>query len=119
MKVELDSILNLLTVDGVRISLDCLKTLANPDESKLYRMKREGDTVVVEILPSAPETRTSKEPCDSVFRDLTCELTNGHGLSHMAIVLGQRVYWTDELVQCDESVMRDGSPIDQRRYANA
>jgi hypothetical protein len=48
LHVELDSELGVIRVDGVTISLALLKTLANPDNTRTYRMRRDGDVVTVE-----------------------------------------------------------------------
>jgi hypothetical protein len=45
VKIELDSYTNIITVDGVKISLEILKTLANPSYDKYYQFARSGDVV--------------------------------------------------------------------------
>lgn len=52
MKIDLETgpgTLNIITVDGIKITLDLLRSLANPDPTLLYRMKRDGDTTVVTL----------------------------------------------------------------------
>lgn len=50
MQIELDAQTEILTVDGVKISLDLLKSLANPDPHKVFHMTREGDVVTIQAL---------------------------------------------------------------------
>lgn len=52
MLVELDSVEEVITVDGVKISLALLKCLANPDPNRTYRLTRRGnDVTVMEVVP--------------------------------------------------------------------
>lgn len=53
MRVELDMGAGIITVDGVRISLDLLKHLANPDPKQFYSMIRTKDEVTVMRVDSA------------------------------------------------------------------
>jgi hypothetical protein len=46
MKIDFDSTDNTITVDGVRISLELLRCLANPDQYRLYTFVREGEIVI-------------------------------------------------------------------------
>jgi hypothetical protein len=50
MKIDLDAQTEVLTLDGVRISFELLKSFANPDPKKLYFMQRAGDVVTVQTL---------------------------------------------------------------------
>jgi hypothetical protein len=60
MRIELDAQTEILTLDGVKISLELLKNLANPDPSKLYRMTRKGDVVTVQTFDPRREPQFSR-----------------------------------------------------------
>lgn len=47
MHIELDTVAEVLTVDDVKISIELLRALANPDPKRTYRMERRGNDVVV------------------------------------------------------------------------
>lgn len=53
MTIEIDTEQEIITVDGVKISLQLLKTFANPDPTKLFAMKRDGDVVTVTVIEPA------------------------------------------------------------------
>ncbi|MFL6314802.1 MAG: hypothetical protein ACJ71W_22075 [Terriglobales bacterium] len=119
MKVELDSHTGVLTIDGLMIQLDLLKVLANPDPSKLYRMRREGEVTIVETVV-LPGVQPAPEPCTSVFQvtaqeKIACKLQDkDHTTAHMGVLYGMTIYWTDDLVQCDDGFLRDGSMPEPR-----
>lgn len=48
MEIDFDHAAETITVDGVKISLELLRSFANPDEKRFYRMARHGDIVTVE-----------------------------------------------------------------------
>ncbi len=48
MRIEIDSERDLIIVDGVKIALELLKVLAQPDPTVMYRLVRQGDSVTVE-----------------------------------------------------------------------
>lgn len=50
MRVELDAQAQTITVDGVAISLDLLKALANPKPERVFRLTRAGDVVTAETI---------------------------------------------------------------------
>lgn len=50
MKIELDGEDNTITVDGVRMSLELLRLLANPDAKRFYSLVRKGDVVTVQAF---------------------------------------------------------------------
>jgi len=45
MKISIDSATEIITVDGVQISLALLKSVANPEPDFIYTMVRKGDVV--------------------------------------------------------------------------
>lgn len=47
MQIYFDGEFNVLTIDGARIALDALATLAKPDPRLYYRLMRVGETVHV------------------------------------------------------------------------
>jgi hypothetical protein len=114
VKVDLDSHTGVITIDGLMISLELLKALANPDPSKLYRMRREGEVTIVETVV-LPGVQTAPEPCASVFHvspqeKIACKLQDkDHATAHMGMLYGMTIYWTDAMVQCEEGLLRDGS----------
>ena len=118
MKVEFDGELELITIDGVKMSLAVLASFAHPDPTKLYRMKRENDVVTVEVLSSElaaqPQPALPQPICASEFSAIPCTLQEDHAYSHMGWVNGVRIYWTDALEQCESLTMRNGTPADIR-----
>jgi hypothetical protein len=50
MKIEFDSNKETVTLDGIEMSFELLKHLANPDPAILYRAKRDGNLVTVECF---------------------------------------------------------------------
>jgi len=48
MQIEIDTEARILKIDGVRISLDLLKNLAEPNPHRLYHIVRRGDVVSVD-----------------------------------------------------------------------
>lgn len=60
MRIELDAQTKIITVHGVKISLELLKTLANPDPSTLYRLTRKGDVVTVQTFDPRREPQFSR-----------------------------------------------------------
>jgi hypothetical protein len=53
-RCEFDGDRNTITVDGVVISLEVLRTLANPDPRVTYRMERTGNVVTIHQLIEPP-----------------------------------------------------------------
>jgi hypothetical protein len=118
VKIELDSVTNVITVDGLMIHLDLLKNLANPDPSQLYRMRREGDVTIIEIVVLSGAL-PAPEPCQSIFavspqEKIICKLLGNHASCHVGNFNGVRITWTDDLVQCSEDSMRDGTLAEPR-----
>jgi len=50
MRIEIDGEADVITVDGLRISLDVLRVLANPDVKQTYRFERQGDSTTVTVV---------------------------------------------------------------------
>jgi hypothetical protein len=48
MRTFLDSELQTLELDGISIHFDLLRSLANPDSERFYRLVRDGDIVTVQ-----------------------------------------------------------------------
>ena len=58
MRVEFDSERQSVNVDGVEISLDVLRMMADPNKERFYRLVRIGDMVNVEAFElSSSESR--------------------------------------------------------------
>jgi hypothetical protein len=53
MRIEIDTVAEILDVDGVKISLDLLRHFAHPDPKKFFQMERSGETVTVAVLKPA------------------------------------------------------------------
>jgi len=64
--LKIDPYLDLIEIDGVRFSRGFFEALAHPDESALYRIKRDGEVVHIEMF--RPEKTPLKHPLQRVSK---------------------------------------------------
>jgi hypothetical protein len=48
MHLEIDTGEQVMTVDGLRFSLDVLRAVIDPDRARFYRFRRDDETVTIE-----------------------------------------------------------------------
>ena len=48
MRIEIDTEAGILEIDGIKISLDLLRNLAEPNPHRLYHIVRRGDVVSID-----------------------------------------------------------------------